>query len=338
MAAPLRLSVLDQSPIAEGVSPGEALRNTVDVARAADTLGYHRYWVAEHHGSTTVACAAPEVLVAAIGSATNRIRIGSGGVLLTHYSAVKVAEVFTVLSGLFPGRVDLGIGRATGAFAHTTFALQRDRRPRLEDDFTEQLRELIDIVGCRVPQRLSPAALAGFTGCEHRPDIWLLGSSKNSAELAAKSDLPYAYADFIRANGESATAVYRETMERSKRSPRLIVAVSVLCADTDEEAEYISRSSRVFAHLRPDSSPTRLPSPETATRLIAEHPTPLETNQVAAHTIVGSPQTVRELIEASARQYGADEMMILTEAFEHAARVRSYELIAGEFRLSPFRG
>src|SRR5687767_7017952 len=181
----MRLSVLDQSPIPEGATGSQALRNTLDLARAADRLGYHRYWVAEHHGGGMLAGPAPEVLIGPIAAATERIRVGSGGVMLPHYSPLKVAEQFSVLSGLFPGRIDLGIGRASGTDPMTTFALQRDRRQAGPDDFPEQLAELVAHLTDTVPAD-HPFARYGraLPGLPDRPDVWLLGSSPESAQWA----------------------------------------------------------------------------------------------------------------------------------------------------------
>src|SRR5215471_7453373 len=177
-----RLSVLDQSPIAEGTSGGDALRNTLDLAVLADRLGFHRYWLAEHHATPMLAGASPEVLIGILARATRRIRIGSGGVMLPHYSPFKVAETFSLLAGLFPGRIDLGIGRAAGTDPMTTHALQRDRSRAMPDDFPEQLAELLP-------------------GRPELPEVWLLGSSPQSALWAADLGLRYAFADFINSNG-----------------------------------------------------------------------------------------------------------------------------------------
>src|SRR5579872_160687 len=194
-ATPLVLSVLDQAPIPEGASGARALRNSLDLARLADGLGYRRYWVAEHHATPMLACAAPEVLIGPIAAATSRLRVGSGGVMLPHYSPLKVAESFGMLTALFPGRIDLGIGRAAGTSPMVAYALQRDRRQPAPDDFRDQLDELLALFSNRpVPdKRFLRLGSMHFDS----PDVWLLGSSGDSAVWAADLGLPYAFADFI---------------------------------------------------------------------------------------------------------------------------------------------
>ena len=210
-SAPFRLSVLDQSPISEGSSGAQALANTIDLARLADRLGYHRYWVAEHHGGPMLAGPSPEALIGPIASATSRIRVGSGGVMLPHYSPLKVAETFSLLAGLFPGRIDLALGRAAGTDPLTTFALQRDRRQAAPDDFPEQLSELLGYLDDRLPADHPFARLAKtLPGRPEKPEPWLLGSSQQSAIWAAELGLPYAFADFINPRGAEIAALYRE--------------------------------------------------------------------------------------------------------------------------------
>src|SRR5271167_1225286 len=191
----MRLSLLDQSPISEGSTGADALHNSLDLARLAEDLGFARYWVAEHHGTPMLACASPEVMIAAIGSITRQIRIGSGGVMLPHYSPLKVAENFSILSALFPGRVDLGIGRAPGTDHSTAYALQRDRRQAAPDDFPEQLGELLGYLENQMPPAHPFARLAALPGRPCVPDVWLLGSSAQSAVWAADNGLPYVFAD-----------------------------------------------------------------------------------------------------------------------------------------------
>src|SRR3954464_7093762 len=206
-----RLSVLDQSPVSEGSTGTDALHNTLDLARLADELGYQRYWVAEHHGTPGLASAAPEVLIGPLAAATSRLRVGSGGVMLPHYSPLKVAENFSALSGLYPGRIDLGLGRAPGTDGMTMYALQRDRREAAPDDFPQQLAELLGYLNGNLPESFPFARLAAtLPGLPERPDVWLLGSSPQSAIWAGELGLPYSFADFINPQGAEIAALYRE--------------------------------------------------------------------------------------------------------------------------------
>src|SRR6478609_9359705 len=236
MPPPFRLSVLDQSPISEGSSGAQALRNTIDLARLADELGYHRYWVAEHHGGPMLAGPSPEALVGPIAAATSRIRVGSGGVMLPHYSPFKVAETFSVLAGLYPGRIDLGLGRAAGTDPMTTHALQRDRSASLPDDFPEQLNELLGYFEGTIKLSSPLARLQKvLPGRPETPQPWLLGSSPQSAVWAADLGLPYAFADFINPKGAEITRIYQREFKEGKRleAPETAVAVWALAADSE---------------------------------------------------------------------------------------------------------
>jgi luciferase family oxidoreductase group 1 len=321
----MRLGVLDQSPIAEGSTGADALANTIDLARLAESLGYERYWVAEHHGTPMLAGAAPEILIAAIAAVTERIRVGSGGVMLPHYSPLKVAEVFSILSGLYPGRIDLGLGRAPGTDPHTMFALQRDRRQGAPDDFPEQLAELLAYLEDDFRDNHPFRRLAALPGGSERPDVWLLGSSPQSGIWAAELGLPYSFADFINPAGAAIAHAYRErfTPSRRRQQPEVGVCVAALCADTDEEAQRLSLSWRAaFTALRVGRS-VAIPPVDKAERFLEEH------RPIERRIVVGAPDTVREGLEAVALEYGADELQIVTITHDHAARRRSYELIAG---------
>jgi luciferase family oxidoreductase group 1 len=318
----VRLSVLDQSPVPEGSTGRDALRNTIDLARLADRLGYHRYWLAEHHG-LSLAGPSPEVLIGPVAAATQRIRVGSGGVMLPHYSPYKVAENFSLLAGLYPGRIDLGIGRASGTDPLTTYALQRDRREVAPDDFPQQLAELLAHFDRSLPAE-HPFARLGHTlpGGDERPEIWLLGSSPQSAVWAAQLGLPYAFADFINPNGAEIARSYRERAA----APHLAVAVWAICADSDEEAERLASSIAMSMAMLRQNRPIPVPPVEKALRYLAQHPAP-----GGRRRIVGSPETVRAGIEEVATAYGADEVIVVTITFDHGVRRRSYELIAKAF-------
>jgi luciferase family oxidoreductase group 1 len=338
-ASPLTLSVLDQAPISEGGSGAQALRNSLDLARLADGLGYHRYWVAEHHATPMLACAAPEVLIGPIAAATSRLRVGSGGVMLPHYSPLKVAESFSLLSGLYPERIDLGIGRAPGTDQRTAVALQRDRRQLSPDDFPSQLAELLAYLADALPEDHPFASLAAFLpGLPHHPEPWLLGSSPQSGIWAAEVGLPYCFADFINPAGAPFAARYRDEFQPSLWSaePRVIVAASAICAKTDAEAERVAASYRMVGTLFFRGKFIPVPPIEKALRFFAEEGGPPAAT--GRRLIVGSPATVRAGLEALAEEYGAEEVMIVTITHEHAARRRSYELIAEAFGLAGMKG
>ncbi|MGO9488482.1 MAG: LLM class flavin-dependent oxidoreductase [Solirubrobacteraceae bacterium] len=337
MSQPPRLSVLDQSPVSEGSTPAQALRNTLDLARLADELGYHRYWVAEHHGGPMLAGPSPEALVGPIAAATERIRVGSGGVMLPHYSPLKVAETFSLLAGLFPGRIDLGLGRAAGTDPMTTFALQRDRRQAAPDDFPEQLVELLGYLEGTLPPDHPFARLAPtLPGLPERPEPWLLGSSQQSAVWAAELGLPYAFADFINPRGAEIAALYRERFaehEHASRSPRTAVAVWVICADTDEEARRIATSARMTFTLLRQGRLIAVPPPERAERFLASQESAPAGGGGERRAVLGAPDTVKAQLAEVLDSYGAEEAIVVSITYDHEARRRSYELLAEAFGL-----
>jgi luciferase family oxidoreductase group 1 len=332
MPTNLRLSVLDQSPISVGSTGRDALRNSVDLAQHTERLGFHRYWVAEHNGTPMLACASPEVLIAAIASATSRIRVGSGGVMLPHYSPLKVAETFSMLGGLYGDRIDLGIGRAAGTDPTTTFALQRDRRQAAPDDFPQQLAELLAYLEGELPPSHPFARLSLLPGRPGTPELWLLGSSPQSGIWAAELGLPYAFADFINPLGAGIAVEYRQNFVPSSRlaAPRTVVASTVICAETDEEARRLAASSKMVFTLLVRGQLIEVPPPETALEYFASEGTPPDSMPRGRRAIIGSPQTVRRGIEAVAHEYGAEEVMLVTITYDHEARKRSYELVAKE--------
>jgi len=351
--APFRLSVLDQSPISQGSSGAQALANTLDLARLTDRLGYHRYWVAEHHGGPMLAGPSPEALIGPIAAATTNIRVGSGGVMLPHYSPLKVAETFSVLAGLFPGRIDLGLGRAAGTDPMTTYALQRDRRQASPDDFPEQLVELLGYLDDRLPGDLPFARLAKtLPGRPEKPEPWLLGSSPQSAIWAAELGLPYAFADFINPKGAEIAALYRERFaasavhEHAGSRPRTAVAVWVICAEDDEQARALAASGRMAFTMLRRGQLIAVPPVEQALRFLAaedrggqERGEEEERGAGAAalrperRAVVGAPETVREQLAEVVESYGAEEAIVVCITYEHQARRRSYELLAEAFEL-----
>ncbi len=332
-AGPLRLSVLDQSPIAEGSTGAQALERTLDLAGLADRLGYHRFWVAEHHGTPTLAGAAPEALIGPIAATTARIRVGSGGVMLHHYSPRKVAETFSVLGGLFGGRIDLGVGRGADADPVTTHALQRDRRVPDPQDYPDQLAELVAYLDDRPAPDRRFAGLAPLPGLPGRPEPWLLGSSLESAIWAGQLGLPYAFGDFINPAGAEIAHLYRESFVGSERLPAPLVAVCVaaICADSDEQAQRLAASARMCARMAHRGTPIPVPGVERALRFLEETEEPA--TLLPRRLVLGSPASVRAGLEAVADEYGAGEVIVVTVIHSHAARRRSYELLAEAFGL-----
>jgi luciferase family oxidoreductase group 1 len=332
------LSVLDQSPIAEGSTGADALHNTLDLARLTDALGYHRYWVAEHHGGPMLAGPSPEVLIGPIAAATTAIRVGSGGVMLPHYSPLKVAESFTILAALYPGRIDLALGRAAGTDPLTTFALQRDRRQAAPDDFPQQLGELLAYLEDDLPEDHPFRHLAKtLPGRPELPVPWLLGSSPQSAIWAGELGLRYAFADFINPKGSEIAKLYRERFApvRDLQAPRISVAAWVLCAPTDEEAQQLASSSRMAFTLVRRGQLIPVPPPEKALAFLAREGKAPTDDAPGRRAIIGSPEKVRAGVETLASSYGADEVIVVTITHDHAARRRSYELLAEAMDLQP---
>jgi luciferase family oxidoreductase group 1 len=329
------LSVLDQSPISAGMTGGDALRNSIDLAQTADALGYTRYWLAEHHGTAMLAGASPEILIGLIGHETGRIRVGSGGIMLPHYSPLKVAETFSVLSALSPGRIDLAVGRAAGTDPMTAFALQRDRRQASPDDFPEQLTELLAHVRDGFPPGHRFQRVARLPGGSERPTPWLLGSSPQSGLWAAELGLPYAFADFINPHGADVARRYRASFVPTEMQPApyVVVAVWALAAETREAAEQLAASARVAFLNFLQGMPIPVPPVAEAAAFLRDHPEALAAAVRSRRSILGAPDDVRREIERVAADYQADEVMIVTITHEHAVRARSYELVARAFGL-----
>jgi luciferase family oxidoreductase group 1 len=321
------------------MEPAQALLNSIELAKHAEELGYHRYWIAEHHGTDALASPAPEVLIARIGAETRRMRIGSGGVMLPHYSPLKVAEVFRMLHALTPGRIDLGIGRAPGGTPLETFALRRERLDTpLPDDFAEQLVELLAFLNAEFAPRHPFSRVKISPQAQGAPDVWLLGSSLWSASAAAQLGLPYAFAHFISPEPtRAAIEHYRANFQPSRylTEPCAMVALGAICAETDAEAERVSASARLVRRRLRQGDLRPIPSVEEAQRELAQLPSPpTEEAGEWPRYFIGSAQTVRASLTALADALGIDEVMVVTIVHDHAVRLRSYELLAQAFSLN----
>ena len=333
--AALKLSVLDQSPISEGSSGSAALHQSIDLARLADRLGYHRYWVAEHHGGPMLAGPSPEVLIGPIASATERIRVGSGGVMLPHYSPFKVAESFSVLAGLYPERIDLALGRASGTDPMTAHALQRDRTQPMPDDFPNQLAELLAYLEDRLPPGHPFARLAkALPGLPERPEPWLLGSSHQSAVWAGELGLPYSFADFINPDGPSIAQLYRDKFVDSARlpAPRLAIGAWAIAADSEQEAHELASSSMMAMRELRAGRLIAVPPVEKALRYLERQGDAVPAGGGRRMTL-GTGEQVRAGLEQLAESYGAEEVIVVTITHDPEARRHSYELLADAFAL-----
>lgn len=320
-----------------------ALRNTVELAQHTERLGYHRYWLAEHHNMPGIASSSPAVLIGRVADATSRLRVGSGGVMLPNHPPLVVAEQFGTLEALHPGRIDLGIGRAPGTDQNTARALRRSTSPLSADDFPQQLGELLRYFA--EPDGSEPdGGITATPAPGNRPPLWLLGSSGYSAQVAGVLGLPFAFAHhFSPANTLPALDLYRSAFQPSAdlASPYAMVALSVIAAESDPDAQRLAEPGGLaFLRLR-GGRPGLFPSPEEA----AAYPyTPLERAMVSerlASQVVGGPDTVRARLDELLARTDADELMITTMVHDHTDRLRSYELVADVFgsarpgRLSP---
>ena len=329
----MRLSVLDQSPVISGHEPARAVAETLALARRAEALGYHRYWLAEHHAIAALADPCPEVLLARLGAETSRMRIGTGGVLLPYYSAFRTAETFRMLEALYPGRVDLGIGRAPGGDTASARAVGGGRFPDAER-FPEQVWELVGVLEGSLPDAHPFKPLRAQPETSGAPEVWLLGSSGYSGELAAQLGLAFAFAHFINPRGGDTVARrYRENFQPAgtRTRPQVIVCTFAICGEDDADAERLAQPidlRRLHMALNVDSP---VPTAEEAARHRYSAEERRYVGEQRARAVIGSPQTCRREIEAMAERYGADEVMVLTITGDYESRLRSYERLAQAF-------
>ena len=325
----MEISILDQSPVISGLGARRAIEETIALARRADELGYHRYWLAEHHAIAALADPCPEVLLARLGAETRRIRIGTGGVLLPYYSAFRTAETFRMLEALYPGRIDLGIGRAPGGDQRTALAVGGGKFPDAAT-FPQQVWELTALLEGTLEEktpRLQPEV-------DSVPEVWLLGSSDYSGALAAELGLPFAFAHFINPRGGDAVSrAYRETFKATEKRPRprVIVCTFAILAETDAEAERLAAPidlRRLHMALSIDSP---VPTAEEAARHRYSDEERRYVLGQRARAVIGGPKRAREELQAMVEGYAADELMVLTITGDYASRRRSYELLIEAF-------
>lgn len=333
--SPVPLSVLDLAPVSVETTPAHALSATTELARSAERWGYHRFWVAEHHGMPGIASSSPAVLIAHLAGATNTLRFGSGGVMLPNHAPLAVAEQFGTLQALYPDRIDLGLGRAPGTDQGTARALRRTTGPLSADDFPQQLGELIAFLNDEFPAD-HPYADVHAVPQGTPPPVWLLGSSGFSAQVAGALGLPFSFAHhFSAANTMPALKLYRESFQPSAvlDEPYAKIGVQTIAADTDEQALHLARPIALSMLRLRMGSPGRMPTPKEA----AEYPyTEREQSFVddwLADAVYGSAATVRAELDELRERTGANELMITANIPDRDAKLRSYELIAQAYRL-----
>jgi luciferase family oxidoreductase group 1 len=331
------LSILDLSPVTTATPPAQALRNTLDLARFADTLGFTRYWLAEHHNLANIASSAPDIMIGQVAAITKNMRIGSGGVMLPNHAPLMVMERFKVLEALFPGRIDLGLGRAPGTDQITSLALRRRQDTSSEqDDFLDRFQEMILFESKGFPPNHPFSKVAAMPTDVPLPPIWLLGSSGYSAELAAHVGAGFSFAHhFSDFPPDGPMLNYRREFKPSawRQTPYAILGVAAICAETEAEADHLAKSADLHFARRAVGQYGPLASPDEA----AAYPyTPIDGQRIEQNRrrlIAGSPAQVRKRIAALVQSTQADEVMITTMVFDHAARKRSYELLAKAFAL-----
>lgn len=324
------LGILDQSPVISGHSPAEAVAETVALARLAEELGYRRYWLAEHHAIAALADPCPEILLCRVAAATSRMRVGTGGVLLPYYSPLKVAEQFRMLEALFPGRIDLGIGRAPGGDPRTALAMS-DGEFHGAERLPQQVQDLIGFLDRALPGGHPYAEVKAQPAGETSPEMWLLGSSDYSGALAAQLGLRFAFAHFISAYGGDAVArAYREQYRPSQREPqpRSLVCAFVVCAKTRAEAERLAASIDLRRLHMAKGVDAPVPTLEEARAYRYSLQERAYVGEQRARVVLGDPGEVREKLLALKERFSADELMVLTITGDYASRRESYRLVA----------
>jgi luciferase family oxidoreductase group 1 len=325
------LSVLDLSPVPTGVPAAEALRRSVDLARHVEGWGYRRFWVAEHHNMPGIASSAPAILIGQVAAATSSIRVGSGGVMLPNHVPLVIAEQFGMLEAIYPGRIDLGIGRAPGTDPVTARALRRNISALSDEDFPQQLAELRDYFADQLADGKQSRRVRAIPAEGNQPAVWLLGSSGYSAQLAGLLGLPFAFAHhFSSANTLPALALYRETFRptASLGAPFCLISVSVVCSEDGERARWLHGSSRLSMMRLRTGRPSTLPSPEEAERYLYDEAESAVIAQATGSHIVGDPASVVALLRQLAERTGVNELMVTTSTYAHEDRLASYRLLA----------
>jgi luciferase family oxidoreductase group 1 len=333
----LALSVLDLSPVVAGSNGAEALQRTLDLARFVDGLGYRRYWLAEHHNTAGIASTVPEIMIGQVAAVTRSLRVGSGGVMLPNHAPLRVCEAFRMLEALFPGRIDLGIGRAPGTDLHTASALRRSLEASSDGGFPVEVQELLGFLSVGFPEDHPYAKIKALPEGGTNPEPWMLGSSDVSGRLAAKLGLGFAFAHHL--NPTQAVSAFREYQatfcpSRWSPEPRGLMAVMAICAETDDEADELARSMDLAWLRIAEGRRGPLPTVEEANA----HPYTADERELIrqgrARHFVGSPQTLKRILGGLCAEAGVSELMVVSLVHDHEKRKRSYALLAEAFQLA----
>lgn len=327
----MKISILDQTQLLEGITAEEGFAQSVELAKHADKLGYHRYWLSEHHSTDALAGSSPEILASYLLAKTDKIKIGTGGVMLPHYSAYKVAENFKVMSALAPGRVDIGVGRAPGGHHLSNIALQGERVRNI-DVFPKQIDQVLEYLQDRLPDTHPIRGLETTPVIEKKPDLWILGTSNSSAVLAAEKGLPYAFAQFINYQPGGMAAALKLYVDNFKPSkyldkPKVLVTMKVIVGDTDEEADKIATSALRFNFYLHRGQLTRLIDPKIALSNIINPSDKMEIEGIKETYIIGSKETVAQKIKALTNEFPIDELMAITPIYDFEKRKHSFKLL-----------
>lgn len=331
----MKLSILDQVPVPEDTKVEDAFSASVNLAKEAETLGYKRYWIAEHHDFKGLACPNPDTLITLIGSQTNKIKLGAGAVLLPHYSPYKIAETYNLLSVLFPGRIDLGLGRAPGGSAEASIALSGNYLENVRT-YPESVKTLTGFLDNKEQDNPLFNKIKATPLPKNKPKVWILGTSEKSAELAIKNKLNYVFGHFMSAaNGPEIVAKYKENFFKDHQiNPEVIVAVSVICAETTKEAEEIARSTAIWSALNDTFEFDQIPSYKKAEAYKGTSEIEGKIQESLKKMIIGDPQSVSKKLKELAEMYQVEELILVTNTFNYKDRMNSFNLIGKEMQLS----
>ncbi|MFP7493924.1 LLM class flavin-dependent oxidoreductase [Terribacillus saccharophilus] len=324
----MKLSILDQAPIRRGVTPEDALQESIELAQHAEKLGYERYWFAEHHNTNGLVSVAPEIMATRIASATERIKVGTGGVLLPQYSPLKVAETFHTMAGLFPGRVDLGVGRSPGGTELTRSALADGAESGM-GEFPRKLSELQGFLYNTLPREHRYRSVKASPRVKEPAPLWVLGLSEGSAKRAGELGIGYVFGHFISPAKPKAMPIYKEAFRPSvtRDTPYGIVCIFVVCAETEEKAEALAKSQDHWLLSVGKGRDTQVPSPELIEKRQLTEADKETIRQNRKRCVIGTPEKVRLELEKLQQQYEADEFMLITNIYDKEAKWKSYELI-----------